>query len=248
MCGTRTAIWWSAQLLGLTILLGGCGSGGDGAAGVDGTAPVAPGAGATLFADPFDDDHNGWALPENNDARTTFADGDFLWEAKRAANLRPHVNAASLGDAFDRGELRMRDVVVQAAFTPVRGKGAMGVFCREGHDVDSDFQWYEFVVRDGYAAIRRADSAGHLDVLATTSKVDLPLGHRATIGGACVNDAKGRGQLWLTLDGHALLYASDPHPLGNGAPGLQAYDSPGKDAADRFLIRWHEFAVHQPSH
>ena len=67
----------------------------------------------------------------------------------------------------------------------------MGVFCREVPDTDSDFQWYEFVVRDGYAAIRQADLAQNLEVLAEVDDVDIPLGEEATIEASCVNGDNG---------------------------------------------------------
>ena len=41
----------------------------------------------------------------------------------------------------------------------------IGVF-REVPDTDADFQWYEFVARDRFAAIHKADSEGNLEVLA----------------------------------------------------------------------------------
>ena len=159
--------------------------------------------------------------------------------------MRPHLLAAPVADAFDRGELRMRDVVVRAAVTPERGAGAYGVFCREVRDTDSDFQWYEFIARDGYAAIRRADSAGHLDVLAVTKDVELPVGQEATLQAACTDDAQGRAHLWFSVNQDALLVTTDPHALGNGSAGLQAYDAPDKAAGSRLLIRWHDFTVYR---
>jgi hypothetical protein len=234
-------------LLAAALGIAGCSDSGTSAS--DSTRPTsaAPSAGATLFTDAFDDDANGWALPENENSRMRFLGGVFVWEAKRAAGLRPHVLAAPLVDAFDRGELKMRNVIVRTSVTPVRGTGAMGVFCREVRDTDSDFQWYEFVARDGFAAIRRGDAAGHLDVLATTHDLALPIGRKATLEAACVDDADGRARLWLTVDSTAVLVANDPHPLGNGAAGLQAYDSPEKASDARFLIRWHDFSIYRPA-
>ena len=207
--------------------------------------PPAPQAGAELFADPFDDDANGWALPETDMGKTSYEGGDFVWESK-VPNLRPHMNAETLGKQYDAGTLKMRDVIVRASVTAQRGQAAAGVFCREVPDTDADFQWYEFVARDGFAAIRRNDSTGNLDVLAKTEDAELPAGKQATIQGTCVDDAQGRGELWLTLNGKTLLHYRDAKPLGNGAPGIAAYDGPGKAAEDRFLIRWHDFSVHSP--
>jgi len=247
---TATAPVRVGLLLAAVLGLGGCHGASEPSSGSDSTRPTsaAPSAGHTLFTDPFDDDANGWALPENENSRMEFLGGDFVWEAKRAADLRPHVLAATLGDAFDRGDgPQMRNVVVRASVTPVRGTGAMGVFCREVRDTDSDFQWYEFVARDGYAAIRRGDSAGHLDVLAATHDLDLPLGREAALEAACVDGADGRARLWLSVDGTAVLVANDSHPLGNGAAGLQAYDSPDKASDARYLIRWHDFTIYRPA-
>jgi hypothetical protein len=229
------------------LLVAGCSSSGVSEADASPPTGAPPSAGQTLFADTFDDDHNQWTLPENENARSAIEGGDLVWEAKRPADLRPHVLAAPIGEAFDRGELRMRDVVVRARFTTVRGTGAMGLFCREVRDTDSDFQWFEFVARDGYAAIRRADAGGHLDVLATTTKVDLPLGQRATMEAVCSDTADGKTRLWLSLDGKAVLTASSTEQLGNGAAGLQGYDSPDRASSDRFLVRWHDFAVYRPT-
>jgi hypothetical protein len=55
------------------------------------------------------------------------------------------------------------------------------MFCRENPDTDADFQWYEFVARDGFAAIRIADSDGDLEVLAETEELALPLGEMFSI-------------------------------------------------------------------
>ena len=141
---------------------------------------AAPSAGDTLFTDPFDDDANGWALPETENSRTEVLGGDFVWEAKRAApDLRPHVLAAPLADAFDRGDGCRCATWSSGRRSPRSVAPALwGCSAGEVRDTDSDFQWYEFVARDGFAAIRRADCAGHLDVLAVTKDVDLPLGRR----------------------------------------------------------------------
>jgi hypothetical protein len=223
--------------------LAGCTGDADATSGSLANAPTAPEAGKTLFADTFADDHNGWALPENEAARSEFGGGDFTWFSKQPG-LRPHLLAKTLGDAFDRGQLHMRNVVVDASVTPVRGKAAMGPFCREVRDTDADFQWYEFVVRDGYAAIRRADSSGHLDVLAKTTDVDVPLGDEAALEAACVDGASGQARLWLSVNGTPTLFARDAHALGNGAPGLQAYDAP---SGARMVVRWHDFTVSRPA-
>ena len=195
----------------------------------------------TTFTDSFDDDRNGWALPPNDQGRSDVTDGDFVWESK-IPRLRPHLLAGTLGDAYDQGRLEMTDVTVTASVTPQRGGAAMGVFCREVPDTDADFQWYEFVVRDGYAAIRQADLAGHLDVLAE-GEADVPMGEPATIQATCVDGADGTARLALELNGDELLTADASDPLGNGVAGLQAYDTTEDESADRFLIAWHDFSI-----
>ena len=239
-------------LMGVAAALTACSStGGSDGAGVD--APPAAAAESSAASEPanepvsaledsFDDDRHGWALPPAPSGTTTVEGGDFVWESK-LPGLRPHAIATTLGEAFDQGRLDMTDVVVTASVTPERGAAAVGVFCREVPDSDADFQWYEFVVRDGYAAIRQADSAGNLDVLAETSSPRLPLGSTASIAATCVDTADESATLSLSLDGTAVLDAQVQDPLGNGAAGLQAYDAAEDESAERFLISWHDFSV-----
>ncbi|MEJ7772725.1 MAG: hypothetical protein WKF51_12560 [Geodermatophilaceae bacterium] len=237
-----------APLLAGSIGLSGCGSDPETAGGSGGgsaAVPDAPSAGQVLFEDAFDEDRNGWALPENESGRTYFEEGDFVWES-RIETLRPHVLATPLGEAFDAGELEMLDVVVRASATPTQGAAAVGVFCREIADTDADFQWYEFVARDGYAAIRLADSEGSLDVLATTEDLELPSGEQFTVEAACVDDDQGQAQLWLTVNDTLVLHTTQSDPLGNGVAVLQAYDAPESASEDCFVIRWHDFTVLQP--
>jgi len=250
----RTAKCWVGLLLAAGIGLSGCGSdagdggsadsgGGASADGGPADPAGAPTAGEVLFTDPLDDDQNGWALPENDLARFYYEDGDFIWESKQE-NLRPHLLAAPIGEAYDAGELEMLDVVVRADVTAVQGAAVAGVFCRENPDTDADFQWYEFVVRDSFAAIRIADSEGELEVLAETDDLTLPIGEMFTMEAACVDDG-GQAQLWLSVNGDVILQTTDEDPLENGAAGLQAYDAPQAASAERFIIRWHEFTVFQ---
>lgn len=194
------------------------------------------------FRDTFDDDRNGWELPPNESGTTEVRDGDFVWDFKKP-QLAPHLIAHTLGTAYDEGRLDMGDVHVSASVTPLRGLAAPAVFCREVPDTDSDFQWYEFVVRDGYAAIRRADIAQNLEVLAEVDDVALPLGEKATIKASCVNGDNGEAQLTLELNGEQLLQADVADPLDNGVPGLQAYDVPAEASDEPMVIVWHDFAV-----
>ncbi|MBA3802891.1 MAG: hypothetical protein H0X22_08300 [Acidimicrobiia bacterium] len=197
--------------------------------------------GDALFNDSFDDDRNGWGVIDDPQfGSTAFADGDQVWDFRGSV---AHQLPAVLGDQYDRGELDMRDVVVRAEATILAGGGVIGVFCRETPDTDAEWQWYEFVARDGFAAIRHADLEGNLDVLAETDDVSLPDGEPLVIEAACVDDADGDAQLSLTLNGTDVLQATDDEPLGNGVPGLQAWTFPVHERMD---IRWHEFTVDQP--
>ena len=194
------------------------------------------------FSDTFDDDANHWALPPSEFGTMTVADGDFVWDDKQFG-LRPHILAAHRGGRLRPGSSEMTDVEVTASVTPERGGQAVGVFCREVPDTDADFQWYEFVVRDGYAAIRVGDSNGSLEPLAETEDAALAIGTAATVEATCVDGADGTASLSLSLDGAELLTAEVDDPLGNGGAGLQAYGAEEDQADEPSMIAWHDFAV-----
>jgi hypothetical protein len=199
-------------------------------------------AGAALFEDAFDDDSNGWGLVDDPEfGSAAFVDGDYVWEFRGSI---AHWLPAVLGEQYDRGELEMRDVVVRTEATILAGGGVIGVFCRETPDTDAEWQWYEFVVRDGFAAIRRADSEGNLEMLAESHDVSLPIGQPIMIEASCVDDANGDAQLSMALNGTPVLEATDDDPLDNGVVGLQAWTFPLHEQID---IRWHEFSVHRAS-
>jgi hypothetical protein len=195
-----------------------------------------------LFEDSLDDDRNGWGVIDHPEyGSRTFADGDYVWNFTGSF---AHQLPAVLGEQYDRGDLDMLDVTVRAEATIDAGDGVIGLFCRESPDTDAEWQWYEFVARDGFAAIRRADFEGNLDVLAETNDVVLPLGEPMTIEATCVDDTNGDASLTLVLNGAPALAAVDDDPLPNGAPGLQAYTYPIHEQLD---IRWHDFAVTRPA-
>ena len=247
------AVAGALALLAATMV--GCSSdGGSDVAGVDG-APSNPSSAATpattpdaaadevsSLSDSFENDRNGWALPPSEGGTTTMEGGDFVWESKQP-HLRPHVLATTLGEAYDQGRLTMTDVVVRASVTVERGAAAVGVFCREVPDTDADFQWYEFVLRDGYAAIRVADLAGNFDVLKDTRDVEVTHGSPIALEAICLDAADGSATLTFTMDGRPVLEARAEDPLGNGVAGLQAYDAAEEESAERFLLAWHDFAV-----
>ncbi|HEX2360449.1 MAG TPA: hypothetical protein VHI11_00100 [Jiangellaceae bacterium] len=197
-------------------------------------------AGEVLFEDSFDDDRNGWGVVDDPEYGTTVFDGgDYVWAFKGSVS---HWLPEVLGTQYDNGELDMLDVVVRSEATIVEGDGVAGVFCRENPDTDAEWQWYEFVARDGFAAIRLADLEGNLETLAETDEVSLPTGEPIAFEAACVDSADGVAQLSLALNGAPVLQAAHGDPLENGVSGLQAYTFPQHDQLD---IRWHEFTVHR---
>jgi hypothetical protein len=191
-----------------------------------------------LFDETFNDDRNGWGIVDDPEyGSTAYEDGDYVWDFRGSV---AHWLPAALGDEYDRGELEMADVIVKAEVTVVSGGGVVGVFCRENPDTDADWQWYEFVARNGFAAIRHADAEANLEVLAETGNVDLPVGELISLEASCSTDEHGRAQLSLSINGTPLLDASDDDPLGNGVPGIQAWTYPIHAPMD---IRWHSFSI-----
>ncbi len=191
-----------------------------------------------LFHDPLDDDTNAWGIVDDPQfGSATFADGDYVWNfSGSVAHWLPGV----LGEQYDRGELEFRDVVVHAELSIISGDGVAGVFCREQPDTDADWQWYEFVVRNGFAAIRLADLEGNIDVLAETQHVSLPTGAPIAMDATCIDGTDGKAHLSLALNGSPLLEVSAENPLGNGVAGMQAWTFPVHEQMD---LRWHEFSV-----
>jgi hypothetical protein len=203
------------------------------------TSAPAESANDALFDEPFDDDRNGWGVIDHPDYGTTsYADGDYVWNFTGSIG---HLIAGVLGAQYDNDELDMHDVVVRADATIVSGGGVIGVFCREVPDTDADFQWYEFVARDGFAAIRIADLEGNIEVLAETDDVSLPVGEPIAFEATCVDGADGDAELSLSLNGESALTAEHDDPLGNGVPGIEAWTYPRHDPIE---VRWHHFSVH----
>jgi hypothetical protein len=202
-------------------------------------ASPTPKTGEVLFEDGFDDDRNGWGVIDDPEfGSTAYEAGGYVWVfSGRVAHWIPGV----LGEQYDRGELEMRDVIVRAEATIDKGDGVVGVACRETPDTDADWQWYEFVARDGFAAIRHADVESNIEVLAESKDVVLPSGEPFTIEGACVDNADGDVHLALILNGSPVLQTTAADPLGNGVPALQAWTHPMHEQMD---VRWHEFSVY----
>lgn len=186
----------------------------------------------------MDDDRNGWGIVDHLEfGSAVFKDGDYIWEFRGSV---AHWLPAILGEQYDVGELDMRNVVVRADVTVIAGDGVVGVFCREETDSDADWQWYEFVVRDGYAAIRLADDEANIEVLAESDDVSLPIGELISIEATCVDDTSGAAHLSLALNGSPVLEANHDDALGNGVSGLQAWTFPIHEQLD---IRWRHFSV-----
>ena len=217
-----------------------------GSVGSTGAAPTAqtsavaqvPAAGDVLFKDSFDDDRNQWGVIDDPQyGSTAYEGGDYVWGFRGSL---AHWIAGVLGEQYDRGELDMLDVVVRAEATVVQGDGVIGVACRETPDSDAQWQWYEFVARDGFAAIRLADDEGNIEVLAETDDISLPNGEPFTIEAGCIDNSDGAAELSLALNQSPVLAAIDTDPLGNGVASLQAWTYPVHEQMD---IRWHEFSV-----
>ena len=216
-------------------------AGGAGTGRTDGTSSITlPVAGTELYADDFETDTGDWDAVEGEDGSAQLEDGDYVWRFVSGSEPRPHLLPTSIAERFDAGELDMVDVVVRAEVTQEEGGAAFGLFCRESRDTDADFQWYEFVVRNGFGAIRLSDTEGNIEVLASTGEISVPRGELIELEAGCV-DADGIAHLTLAVDGELALAAAHDAPLGNGVPGLQGYEAENTD--DPTVIRWHGFTV-----
>jgi hypothetical protein len=234
--------------LGVALALGGtiaAGCGGDGVTSMD-AASDPPATGEELYRADFADGSADWDVIDHPSGGTRFDGSDYVWEFEGEADVHPHLLATSLGEQFERGELDMLDVTVHAEATLDGANAAVGVFCRESPDRDADFQWYEFLVRDGFAAIRLADTEGNLEVLSETDDIAVGDGARFTIDAGCVDDEDG-AHLTLVVDGRSLLEARLDDALGNGVPGLQAYYVAGEGTETTTELRWHELIIARPA-
>jgi hypothetical protein len=233
-----TSLAATVGIVGLLGVLAGCGESASSDPEPQASAsPSLPPAGEVILQDPFDDDTNGWGVihhPEFGDA--DYENGTYVW---RTTGRVVSINPEKLAVPFDAGDLPMSDVLVSADVTIAKGGGVVGLQCRSSADTDSDFQWYDFVARDGYAAIRLSDSQSNIDVLADTKKVSLPLGTQFTIAAGCVT--KGDDvQLTLAIDDKPLLGATVPAKLTDGVPGLVGWTYPLHEQLD---VIWDDFTV-----
>jgi hypothetical protein len=201
-----------------------------------GSSDVAvPTAGEELLSDPLDDDSYGWGIIDGEFGRTFYEGGEYVWE-NRQHEVRPHF-APEEQDGLD-----LRDVVVRAEGRVTAGESSIGIFCREVADPDGDAElvWYEFLARDGFAAIRRTDSELNFDVLAETDDLSVGSGEPVALEAGCVDEG-GSARLTLAVNGEPVLDATDEDPLEDGVVGLLAYDLP--TAEDLATMRWTEFSI-----
>jgi hypothetical protein len=219
-----------ASLLALTSILASCGDDGEASSATSVAAPSPDDA--PYFSEPFDDDSNGWGILDDPEYGTAgYEGGDYVWALTGRIG---HVVPLTLAEPVDAGDLTLADVVVHATATIDSGDGVAGVFCRETPDTDADFQWYEFVVRDGYAAIRLTDLESNIEVLAENEELVLPSGVEFELTGACVGES-----LSLAVDGEQVLETKDD-TLSDGVPGIEALTFP---IHAEMKLRWHDFSV-----
>ncbi|MEO8328796.1 MAG: hypothetical protein ABI586_02210 [Candidatus Nanopelagicales bacterium] len=202
--------------------------------------------GPPIMDEAFKDDSNGWGIVDSEDGHNYYAKGQYVVDFRAGPFL--HWVSDVLAQEWEAETVDLSDVVIKAKGTTTRGEGVVGVFCRETVDTDAEFEWYEFVVRDGYAAIRRADLRGNLRVLAETDNLALPLDVPFTLEATCVNDNDDAASLSLGLDGEELLRATDGEDaLTDGLVGIQIWDAPDSLEVDPPRVEWDSFLVSEAS-
>ena len=240
MC-TRVRTWLTpAAVALLAASLTGCG----GAESVSSTPSASPSiskAGKVILHDPFDDDSNGWGTLHDPEFGTAdYAGGNYVWKMTgRVFSLVPET----LGKQFDSGALSMSDVVMDADVTINKGGGVVGLQCRNSADTDAGYQWYDFVARDGYVAIRLSDDKGNIDVLAENKDVALPLGESFSIGAACITEGD-KVQLNMAINHKPVLATTEPAKATDGVPGIVGYTFPLHSELD---VTWEQFTVSEPA-
>lgn len=203
---------------------------------------AAPTTGELLYDDPLEDDRFAWDWPHNDEfGSATFENGDAVWRSTGRIVLQ--WNGELEDKLFRTRPTDLRDVVLRAEATIEKGGGVVGIACRVTPDTDADFQWYEFVVRNEYAAIRRSDVLSHIEVLKETKDVSVPLGKPMKIEGRCVNADDGKAQLTFWLDGKQILEATDGTLVSASKwPALVLWTFPVHEQTD---VRWHHFSVYK---
>jgi len=208
------------------------------------SSPAAPLAtpGAEILDERFDDDSNGWGIVDGEEGQNYYENGNYIVDFRSGQFL--HWISDGLLQEWESESVDLHDVVIEAKVTTTRGEGVVGVFCRETADTDAEFEWYEFIVRDGHAAIRRADLRGNLQVLAETDDLALPIDTPFTLEATCVGATDDAAALSLALNGEELLRATDDeNPLTDGMVGIQIWDAPESLEADPPRVEWDSFLV-----
>jgi hypothetical protein len=245
---TRKVLPWALSMIALTIPA--CGSDEvstttDPAETPESAATSAPEPSATpraadaLFNETFDDDRNGWGEIDDGEFGTIdIVDGDMQWidATGRVIVWGP----GTLIDGVEGGSQDLTNVTVQADVTFVSGTGVIGLACRVVPDQDAEMQWYDFVLRDGYAAIRLDDDQSHIKVLAEADTASVPFGTPINLSASCIDDAEGVAHLTFSVDGKVLLEATDDDPLGNGWASPTGWTFPEGSPIE---VHWHDFTV-----
>ena len=227
----------AVSVLGLS--LAGCASATPSPEHTEGSEAAA--SGTVVLQEDFDDDRNEWGIVDGEFGSAYYEDGEYVWETT-GSNIHwaPAMFVPEeIGGSYT-GDPDLGDVVVRAEFTIVSGEGVAGVFCREAPDTDAEAEWYEFVVRDGFAAIRRADFESNLEVLASTEEVRLPQGDEFALEATCSTGDDGTAELGLLLDDELTLSATDAEPIAPGPVGQQGYTHPMHAP---MTVRWNSFTV-----
>lgn len=187
-----------------------------------------------LLDEPFDDDANGWGGPFQS-----LRDGAYLWE------LPPGQSDARAADVLIAIERDLDDVAVDTVVT-VQAMQSVGFDCAvAGNPGAHDF--YDLALTRAGAVIRKATPGDARPVtLAESDAVTLTEGTGVALGARC-RLADGVYQLALTVDGDTVVEATDPEPLGPGAPGLRAVAAPASDGGGPAQLRFDSFVVRVPA-
>ena len=217
----------------------GCASADPVAAPVEG--PEALPAGTVILHDDFDDDRNEWGIVDGEYGTAFFEDGQYVWDTT-GSNIHwmpPMFIPEEFGGTYT-GEPDLTNVTVGTELNIVSGEGVAGVFCRETPDTDAEVEWYEFVVRDGFASIRRADLEANIVELASTEDLSLPHDVEFTLEAVCGTGDDGSAELALLINGSEVLTASDADALPGPGIGQQAYTYP---VHAPMTLHWNSFTV-----
>jgi hypothetical protein len=236
----RTSLALAAAAV-LASSLTSCDRAGSAASPTPSPASSLPAAGKVLLHDPFDDDSSGWGVIDDPEfGSTDYVGGNYVWAMTgRVFSLVPET----LGRQFDSGALSMSDVVMEADVTIEKGGGVVGLQCRNSPDTDAGYQWYDFVARDGYGAIRLADDKSNIDVLTESKDVAIPLGERFAIGAACITEGD-KVQLSMAINDEPVLSTTVPAKATDGVPGIVGWTYPLHSELD---VSWDQFTVSSPA-